>query len=495
MKTTLDLKNALAYEKIIDLQEVEITGITTDSRQVKPGYLFICLPGHQTDGHRYAPQAVEQGAVAVLAERELELSGDVTQFIVKSTAKAMQEVVPYFYDYPAQKMRMIGVTGTNGKTTVTHMIAHILEKAGHKTGIIGTVHVVIDGVSEPVHNTTPDVDHLQNILARMQAVGTEYVLMEVSSHALELGRVAGCEFDTAVFTNLTQDHLDFHGSMEAYGQAKAKLFAGVAKGGVKKGKAAVINSDDPHGLLMREAAQGDDCRVLTYGTKGQESLFAKDILVNALGSSFTLVHEEAEYPVHIHAMGMFNIYNALAAIGACYAEGVGMPEILAAMADFKAVPGRFERVDEGQDFAVVVDYAHTPDGLENILKTAKEITDGKVLITFGCGGDRDRTKRPIMGELASRYADVVIVTSDNPRTEDPEQIAEEVYAGALQNKGPHKILRKEVNRAEAIAKIIEMAQSGDIVLIAGKGHEDYQILKDKTIHFDDREQARNALRR
>lgn len=494
MKTIPEIMKAANYEKIITLKESTITGITTDSRKVRPGYMFICLRGYHVDGHHFAAAAVKAGAVAVITEEELNLPDDVTQFIVKDSRIAMQEVVPFFYDYPGKQLRMIGVTGTNGKTTVTHMIAHVLGNAGYKVGIIGTVHVVIDGVSEPIHNTTPDVDELQNILYRMQEAGVTHVVMEVSSHALALNRVVGCEFDTAIFTNLTQDHLDFHGSMQEYGLAKAKLFQSVSELGPKEEKNAIINMDDPHHLLMQEAVNEDNCLCYGYGVNSETDFFAKNVSVNALGSYFTLVHEGAEYPLHIHSMGMFNVYNALAAIAACSVEGVGMPSILASMAGFKAVPGRFERVDEGQDFAVVVDYAHTPDGLENILKTAREMTDGRVLIAFGCGGDRDRTKRPIMGGLAARYADVTVITSDNPRSEDPESILQEVYKGACNEVRPGSEVICEPDRATAIKKVIGMAMSGDVVLIAGKGHEDYQILKDKTIHFDDREEARKVLR-
>lgn len=493
MKNILDLMTVITYEKILEPKEQVWSGVTTDSRKVTPGSLFICLRGHRVDGHRFAKQAVAAGASAIITEEELDLPG-VTQFVVQDSRCAMQVVVPYFYDYPGQKMRMIGVTGTNGKTTVTHMIARILSDAGHKVGIIGTVHVLINGEEEPINNTTPDVDELQNILYRMHQAGITHVVMEVSSHALVLDRVAGCEFDTAVFTNLTQDHLDFHGSMDEYGKAKLRLFKQVASKGMKSNKHVVINLDDPYGRIIQEEVKLGSATTFTYGIKSASDFLAKDILVNAIGSYFTLVHESGEYPLHIHSMGMFNIYNSIAAIAAAKAEGITIASTLASMANFEAVPGRFERVDEGQDFAVVVDYAHTPDGLVNILKTAREMTDGRILIAFGCGGDRDKTKRPIMGNIAAQYADIVMITSDNPRTEDPEVILQEVKAGAEKGKRPRTQVLVEVDRKKAIQQVIQIAGPGDVVLIAGKGHETYQIIGNQTVYFDDRECARSALR-
>lgn len=496
MNQTKDIRNLaefLGAELHGGKPHTVVQQLTSDSRQVREGALFVCLRGAHADGHRFAAAAVAQGAVAVLAEEVLALPEHVTQCIVPDTFAAMRQLAAYFYDYPSRRLRLIGVTGTNGKTTVSHMIAHLLEREGYSVGVIGTVHVTFAGREEPVHNTTPDADVLQEIFARMVAAGVTHVVMEVSSHALAMGRVLGCEFDTAVFTNLTQDHLDYHETMENYAAAKAKLFALVSAPGTKAPKNAVLNSDDAYWRWPADAVVTEHCRLLTYG-RGEADFRATAVQVRATGSTCTLLYDGAEYPIQLSAIGMFNVYNALAAIATGVAEGIPLPRVLDGMQDFVAVPGRFERVDEGQDFAVVVDYAHTPDGLENILKTAREITDGRVLITFGCGGDRDATKRPIMGEIAAKYADVVLITSDNPRSEDPDAIIAQVHEGAAYAQSRQGQVLCEPDRQRAIAEIIGMAATGDVVLIAGKGHEDYQILHDRTIHFDDREEARKVLR-
>ena len=495
MKLLSTIQEKLNPKQVIATQEVMINGVTTDSRKVTPGGMFICLRGVHTDGHEFANQAVEAGAAAVVTERKLTLPETVTQFIVDDSRTAMQKIIPFFYDYPADSMRIIGVTGTNGKTTVTHMIAHLLRHQGAKIGLLGTVHVLIGDKEYPTANTTPDVDVMQYWLAKMKAEGVTHVIMEVSSHALVLGRVAGISFDVAVFTNLTQDHLDFHKTMAAYAKAKQKLFTALCASDNESNTAAVINIDDPYGQMMALAVNGTACDVVMYGMNESASVRAKDIIVTAAGSDFVLVADGVEYPCQTAIMGMFNIYNMLAAIAVAHHEGMKMADILVALRQFRAVAGRFERIDEGKDFAVIVDYAHTPDGLEKILRTAREMTAGRVLITFGCGGDRDSSKRPIMGKIAAQYANVVWVTSDNPRTEDPERIIDDVYEGCVQGKSAYTEIHRETDRHRAIARVIEMAQTGDVVLIAGKGHEDYQIIGEEKIHFDDREEARKVLRR
>lgn len=400
--------------------------------------------------------------------------------------------VPYFFDYPANRMRMVGVTGTNGKTTTTHMIRHILKAQGHKVGVIGTVHIMIGDTSYPIHNTTPDVVDLQHILHQMVQENVEYCVMEVSSHALALGRVSGVEFDTAVFTNLTQDHLDFHKTFENYLAAKCKLFEQVsAPNQVKDNKGAVINIDDSYGHRVMEKTTAP---TITYSTLGKGTLNASDVHMSTKNSQYTVNYKGESYPVSMNTTGLFNVYNTLAAIGACLQEGISMEAIDTALKTFSSVPGRFELIEEGQDFAVVVDYAHTPDGLQNILETAKAIKENRIIIVFGCGGDRDATKRPIMGRIAAEYGDKIYVTSDNPRTEDPVQIVKDVEVGvkeALRNGTSYEVI---VDRREAINHAIHDAKAGDIVIIAGKGHENYQILKNETIHFDDREEARKALK-
>jgi len=471
---------------------IEVKQITADSREVKEGSLFICLSGAHVNGHTFVDKAVASGAVALLVSEPVSAPDHVAVITVADTRVAMQECVPFFYDYPANKMRMIGVTGTNGKTTTTHIIGHILRAQGHKVGIIGTVHTLIGDTAYPIHNTTPDVVDLQHILCQMVAEGVTHCIMEVSSHALALGRVAGVEYDTAVFTNLTQDHLDFHKTFENYLAAKCKLFEQVsAPNQFKKNKGAVINIDDPYG---EQVMAKNSAPLITYSTKGQGTLEGEKLTITSKTSSYDVVYEGKEYPIHMKITGLFNVYNTLAAIGAALFEGVSMEAIVEALKNFTAVPGRFELVEEGQDFAVVVDYAHTPDGLENILETAKKIVDRQILVVFGCGGDRDATKRPIMGGIAAKYGDKIYVTSDNPRTEDPEQIVAQVAEGVKEHLRDNSSYKVITDRREAIFEAIRDAQKGDVVIIAGKGHEDYQILKDKTIHFDDREVARDALK-
>ena len=492
MKTLKDIISTLDVQQVQGNQNVSIQDITADSRAVKPNSLFIALDGATVDGHNYIDKAVDAGAVAVIVSKPVTVPADVCVITVDDTRQAMMVCVPYFFDYPANRMRMVGVTGTNGKTTTTHMIRHILKAQGFKVGVIGTVHIMIGDTSYPIHNTTPDVVDLQHILHQMVQENVEYCVMEVSSHALALGRVSGVEFDTAVFTNLTQDHLDFHKTFENYLAAKCKLFEQVsAPNQVKDNKGAVINIDDSYGYPVMEKTTAP---TITYSTLGKSTLNASDVHMSTKNSQYTVNYKGESYPVSMNTTGLFNVYNTLAAIGACLQEGISMEAIDTALKTFSSVPGRFELIEEGQDFAVVVDYAHTPDGLQNILETAKAIKENRIIIVFGCGGDRDATKRPIMGRIAAEYGDKIYVTSDNPRTEDPVQIVKDVEVGvkeALREGTSYEVI---VDRREAINHAIHDAKAGDIVIIAGKGHENYQILKNETIHFDDREEARKALK-
>lgn len=492
MKTLKDIISTLDVQQVQGDQNVSIQDITADSRAVKLNSLFIALDGATVDGHNYIDKAVAAGAVAVIVSKPVTVPDDVCVITVSDTRQAMMVCVPYFFDYPANRMRMVGVTGTNGKTTTTHMIRHILKAQGHKVGVIGTVHIMIGDTSYPIHNTTPDVVDLQHILHQMVQENVEYCVMEVSSHALALGRVSGVEFDTAVFTNLTQDHLDFHKTFENYLAAKCKLFEQVsASDQVKDNKGAVINIDDSYGHRVMEKTTAP---TITYSTLGKGTLNASDVHMSTKNSQYTVNYKGESYPVSMNTTGLFNVYNTLAAIGACLQEGISMEAIDTALKTFSSVPGRFELIEEEQDFAVVVDYAHTPDGLQNILETAKAIKENRIIIVFGCGGDRDATKRPIMGRIAAEYGDKIYVTSDNPRTEDPVQIVKDVEVGvkeALRDGTSYEVI---VDRREAINHAIHDAKAGDIVIIAGKGHENYQILKNETIHFDDREEARKALK-
>lgn len=485
------LAELLSDAKVIGDSELVIKDIQHDSRKAGQGTLFVCMEGAHVDGHRFIPQAKAAGAVAIMTEREMDAPEGMAVLQVKNLKSSLEKVVPFFYDYPAQKLRVIGITGTNGKTSISYMIRAMLRRMGFRVGLIGTIQIMIEDEVLPIHNTTPDVVELQNTLAMMVEKGMDYVVMEVSSHALDQNRVAGVEYDTAVFTNLTQDHLDYHKTLENYTLAKAKLFEMVSDShGVKNGKSAVVNIDDAAGQIMLNHAS---CRHITYGIEKEATLQAADIDVLASGASFNIKIGDSVLPLKLKVTGIFNVYNVMAAVGAAMAEGLPAPVIKECMEEFTSVPGRFELVRGGQDFSVIVDYAHTPDGLENILKTARQIAKKRIITVFGCGGDRDNTKRPIMGRIAAELSDIIVATSDNPRTEDPQRILDMVVAGVEEAAGgkQHEAI---IDRREAIFRAVEIAEKDDIVIIAGKGHEDYQILKDKTIHFDDKEVALEAIK-
>ena len=487
-----ELAALLPGARIVGDAQTEITSIERDSRRAREGTLFACIVGAHVDAHSFIPDVARAGARAVLTERaSVDVPTGVAVLYVPNLEKALDTIVPFFYDYPARAMRVVGITGTNGKTTTSYLVRAILRHAGRRVGLIGTIQAMIEDEVLPTSNTTPDIIVLQQMLAEMRTRGMDAVVMEVSSHALALGRVAGIEFDTAVFTNLTQDHLDFHKTMENYARAKAHLFELVSAPGAKEGKTAVLNADDAASETMRAYTR---CPIITYGVDHSADLTAQDVQLACDGMELTLMHGGKRlFHLHTGITGLFNVHNVLAAVGASLAEHVAATDIAAALTAFTGVPGRFELVREGQDFAVIVDYAHTPDGMENVLRTARAVTKGRIIAVFGCGGDRDRTKRPIMGRIGAEMADIAILTSDNPRTEDPAAIVDEVERGVLPVIGD-KPYEKIVDRRTAIFHAIGRAQAGDTVVILGKGHETYQILKDGTIHFDDREQAREAIR-
>lgn len=479
--------------EVIGATDRVIQDVSYDSRSVAKDTLFICLDGARVDGHSYARKAVEAGATAILAQKEVDVAEGVTVIRVADTHVAMQALVPYFFDYPARKLRMIGVTGTNGKTTSTYVLRSILRKAGYRVGVIGTIQIMIEDEVLPINNTTPDVVDLQKVLGRMVDAKIDYVIMEVSSHALALNRVAGCDFNVAMFTNLTQDHLDFHKTLEQYALAKADLFARLASAeNCKPNRAAVINLDDKAAKVMLDAAQG--VKTITYGIHSDADVRATDIRVTGSGTSFKIIGTYGEQELDLRITGIFNVYNVLGTICAALSENVSWETIITSLESFTSVAGRFELIDGGQSFPIIVDYAHTPDGLENILNTAKEFAKGRIIVVFGCGGDRDRTKRPIMGRIAATLGDVVIATSDNPRTEDPDKILDDVEAGILEVLDANTQYEKIADRRSAIERAITMAQPDDVVMIAGKGHETYQILNTGTIHFDDREVARDVVK-
>ncbi|WP_274651858.1 UDP-N-acetylmuramoyl-L-alanyl-D-glutamate--2,6-diaminopimelate ligase [Paenibacillus humicola] len=472
--------------------DAEIAGIQTDSRRVEPGDLFICLPGYTQDGHDFAPQAAQRGAAAFVAERPLPV--DAPQLIVKSSRLAMAVLSDHFFGHPSRKMKLIGVTGTNGKTTTTYLIERILADAGKAAGVIGTVEMRYGGRSFPMSGTTPEALELQRSLAAMADAGTEYCAMEVSSHALEQGRAKGCRYRSAIFTNLTQDHLDYHGTMERYADAKGLLFSRLGNEYAETAEErsyAVMNADDPASERM---AQLTAAEIITYGVDAPADVRASNIRITARGTSFRLDSFRGSADITLRMAGKFNVYNALAALCAALIEGIPLESAKRSLEAVPGVPGRVESVDAGQPFAVIVDYAHTPDGLENVLRAVKEFAAGRVICVFGCGGDRDRTKRPIMGQIAARYADRIIVTSDNPRTEDPGKILLDIEAGLKADSVPEERYELLVDRREAIQKAVEMAGPDDVVLIAGKGHETYQLIGGVTHDFDDREVAKAAIR-
>lgn len=462
-------------------EDLEIEHLAFDSRKVQPYTLFFCIQGKTFDGHEFAEEAIEKGAVALVVEHKLPLS--VPQYVVADTRQAMSRCAAKFYGHPSRKLRVIGITGTNGKTSSTYLIRHMIQQQGSKCGLIGTVAAVIDDEVYPVSMTTPESLDIQHLLWMMHHKGCEYVVMEVSSHALVMGRVDDITFDTAVFTNLTQDHLDFHETEEKYKAAKSILFK-------KPLKNAIINADDRAG---REIALSSKGRVLFYSlTKASEdTVIAREAKFDQKGTSFQLWWQEASYEVRTKLIGVFNVYNSLASVVTCMALGFPLNASIKALGSFTGIDGRFELVHGGQNFMVIVDYAHTPDALANVLRTVSDFKRGRSIVVFGCGGDRDKSKRPLMGEIAGSLADFVIVTSDNPRNEDPELIIEDILGGIKQQTNTYLV---EIDRAKAIAQAIRWAQPNDVVLIAGKGHETYQQIGDRKIHFDDRKVALNAIK-
>lgn len=490
MKTLEELAQLIPNAKIIGDASTKISGITHDSRKICIGNLFVCIEGIHFNGHDFIPQAKSKGAAAILTTHEdIQLPKNCPALIVPDMSEALAAIVPCFYDYPARSMRVIGVTGTNGKTTTTYMIRAILMQAGYKVGLIGTIQTMIGKEIYPTHNTTPNVIDLQRLLAEMRDEKVDAVVMEVSSHALAENRIAGIEFDVAVFTNLTQDHLDYHKTMESYRDTKAKLFEIVSRAGRKDNKNVVVNVDDDAGAIMLEHAS---CNTITYGVDKNSDLRAVDVDVRADGMNFKVNGVFGNMNLKLHVTGLFNVYNVLAAIGATLAEKIPPDIIKAALQKFRSVAGRFERIYADVPFTIIVDYAHTPDGVKNVLYTARDIVKNRIITVFGCGGDRDNTKRPIMGRLAAELSDIVIATSDNPRTEDPNAILREIEVGIKEKIGD-KIYECIPDRRTAIFRAVEIAEAGDIIMILGKGHENYQILKDTTIHFDDREVALEAV--
>ena len=465
----------------LNFKDVDIKGISYNSNTINSHEIFVCLKGEHVDGNDFAQSAFEKGAVALMCERPLNI--EIPQIIVKSTQESIADLAAAFYHHPSNELNLMGVTGTNGKTTVAHLVQKIFEKAEKKCALIGTLGYKLasgDDYLEAKH-TTPQAPQMQATLQKILKADVLNVISEVSSHALEQFRVKNCRFQSAIFTNLTQDHLDYHITMENYFNAKAKLFKGL-----KKGNNAIINNDDKYAQKLLNVID-KEVNILTYGVKNKSDIMAKNIEFMPDGVEFDCIYKDEKTHFKLHLNGMFSVYNSLAAIATALANGIDLNTAKEALEVTKSVAGRFEIVKTNP--MVIVDYAHTPDGLENILRAARELTqkDGNLICMFGCGGNRDCTKRPKMGKIAQQLCDKIIITSDNPRSEDPQQIITDILSG-LSLINP-KTVFVEPDRHLAIKLLKDISSENDVLVLAGKGHEDYQILADKTIHFDDREEV------
>lgn len=480
MKLRELIKNLSIIEMNADA-ELEISGVSYDSRKTEKGDMFVAIRGFEADGHKFIPKAVENGAAVILCEEKP--SCDIPYVLVSDSRYGLAIVSRDFFGDPASEMTMIGITGTSGKTSSSYLIKHMLEsKLDAKVGLIGTNGNMIGDEFLHTEHTTPESYELHKLFRHMADSGCTHVVMEVSSHSLTLERVAGIHFDVALYTNLSQDHLDFHGTMEEYAAAKRKLFSMCSLG--------CFNLDDAWADFMRDGAS---CRTMTFSTeKNEADLVAKDIRLTADGVRFASVSGDEISITKLGIPGMFSVYNALGTMSVGLALGLSLADCSDAMSSAKGVKGRLEIVPTGRDFSVVIDYSHKPDALEKVLKTLKPVTRGRLIALFGCGGDRDKLKRPIMGRIAADNADLVVVTSDNPRTEDPDEIIREIVAGMKDKRTPTKVI---CDRREAIAWAIDNAASGDVLLLAGKGHEDYQVVGHEKHHMDEREIVADCLKK
>lgn len=485
-----ELLATLPEATVVGAPPTAVTGIADDSRRVAPGDCFVAVPGLKQDARRFVPDAVRRGATLVVTEGAALPDVPVAQVLVPSAREALGRLAGAYHGHPSRLLTVVGITGTNGKTTTSYLVEALLRARGFKTGVIGTIQYRLGERTLPAGQTTPDALALQAMLATMYEDGVRGVAMEVSSHALAQGRVEGLKLDVAVFTNLTQDHLDFHGTLDEYRRAKRRLFELLARAD-KPGRTAVINADDPSG---NEMTRGLSVPVLTFGLRPGASIHAREWSSTLDGVRLVADTPRGEVTLVSPLIGEHNVMNLLAAIGVGLALDLAPDAVAGALAGVGTVPGRFEQVREGQPFLVVVDYAHTPDALERVLGTARKLTAGRLAVVFGCGGDRDRGKRPLMGEIAARLGDRVWVTSDNPRSERPEAIIEEVLAGTRRAGGGIGRVVTQADRRLAIEDALGWARAGDTVVIAGKGHETYQIVGGRTLPFDDRDVARQALR-
>ena len=485
MATLETLLTGLAHERLQGSSTPTIVGVTADSRKVEPGWVFVAIEGEKADGHTYIAQALARGAVALVVDRPFACSSapHVACVRVPDTRRALAQLANAFYGHPSEQLRLIGVTGTNGKTTSTYLLEAVLRAHGATPGVIGTVTYRYAGIEQPASQTTPAPEDLQRLLREMVDAAVTHCVMEVSSHALAQDRAWGCRFAAALFTNLTQDHLDYHADMTAYYTAKARLFTAYRPG------VAILNRDDPAGEALLRATPGP---AITYGFSPEADVGVHHLEMDAEGITLTARIQGYYCKLRSRLIGRHNVYNILGALATAHACAFDLERTVVGLERVTTVPGRFERVDAGQPFTVLVDYAHTDDALRNVLQAARGIATGRVIAVFGAGGDRDRSKRPKMGRTAAEYADIAVITSDNPRTEAPMAIIRAIETGYLESgrTSPYHVV---ANRAQAIQEAIQLAQVGDVVIIAGKGHETYQILGSECIPFDDRQIAMTAL--
>ena len=457
--------------------EAEVTGLVCDSRKVKKGDLYFCLPGLRVDGHNFAKAAADAGAAALVVERKLPV--DLPQVLVEDARGAMSYMAQYFYGYPAREMHGVGITGTKGKTTTSFLVRAIARHAGHKVGLMGTVCTYIGEEEEPASLTTPDPIDVQSLLRRMKDAGCDFYVMEVSAHALDLRKLVGMKFDQGIFTNFSQDHLDYFGTMETYRRAKEKFFDPFYIGH------AVVNADDEAGKYMLGRVPAT-----TYGVSVPADAYANEIEILESGVSYRLHWKDVVLPLHLHISGIFNVYNSMAAAVACLEMGISPEDVKAGLESVTVVPGRIEPLPTHTPYRVILDYAHSPASLESILKTIRQFTRGRLICVFGCGGGRDKEKRPIMGEISGRLADFSVLTSDNPRLEDPMDILRAIEEGIKRTTGPYVVIE---NRREAIRYAMQMGQPGDVIVLAGKGHETYQDIGGQKHPFDEKVVVREIL--
>ncbi|MDP2912513.1 MAG: UDP-N-acetylmuramoyl-L-alanyl-D-glutamate--2,6-diaminopimelate ligase [Candidatus Omnitrophota bacterium] len=478
-----ELLKGLSFKTKDDISEIDVKRVRDDSRAVEEGDLFIAVKGYSTEGSAYIGEAVKNGARVIMAQRDHGSSGEIKRILVDDTRKALSVLAANFYGNPSDRLKIVGITGTNGKTTITYIIESILKNAGSGAGVIGTVNYRLKDKVLPSKNTTPGALELQSLLAEMAKGGLHYAIMEISSHSLDQGRVDSVRLDTGIFTNISAEHLDYHKTIEEYFKAKAQIF-----GLLKDGATAILNDDDDKVASLKNSIT--KARVITYGIENYADVCAQNIRSSIDGTRFDVVMPKNRFEIRTGLIGMHNVSNILAGIAAAVSLNIGISAIKGGVESVVSVPGRLETLDIGQAFKIFVDYAHTEDALYNILTHLRKVAVRGIITVFGCGGNRDRLKRPLMGKVACRLSDHVVITSDNPRFEEPEAIIEEIEKGVI---GKFDNYSVAIDRREAIKEALELAGEGDIVVIAGKGHEDYQIVKDKIFNFNDREIAKEIL--